>query len=73
MAEEKITEIRETLSEREESFEKWRNTIGLFLGPLLAIVVYSLDMPALSPKAHILAAVLAWTVAWWICEPIPWQ
>ncbi|HWR90706.1 MAG TPA: DASS family sodium-coupled anion symporter [Dissulfurispiraceae bacterium] len=71
MAEEKITEIRETLSEREESFEKWRNTIGLFLGPLLAIVVYSLDMPALSAKAHILAAVLAWTVVWWICEPIP--
>ncbi len=71
MAEEKIAEIRETLSEREEAFEKWRNTIGLFLGPLLAIVVYSLDMPALSPKAHILAAVLAWTVVWWICEPVP--
>lgn len=28
-------------------------------------------MPALSPKAHILAAILSWIVIWWICEPVP--
>jgi sodium-dependent dicarboxylate transporter 2/3/5 len=60
-----------TLSEKEEAFEKWRNTIGLFLGPLFAVGVYLIDMPALSPKAHTLAAILAWIVVWWICEPIP--
>lgn len=60
-----------TLSEKEEVFEKWRNTVGLFLGPFLAVGVYLIDMPALSPKAHTLAAIIAWIVVWWICEPIP--
>ena len=64
-------ELKETLSEKEEVFEKWRNTIGLFLGPLLALAVYLTDMPSLSPKAHTLAAILTWIVVWWICEPIP--
>jgi sodium-dependent dicarboxylate transporter 2/3/5 len=64
-------ELKETLSEKEEIFEKWRNTIGLFLGPFLALVVYFTDMPSLSPKAHTLAAILSWIVVWWICEPIP--
>jgi sodium-dependent dicarboxylate transporter 2/3/5 len=61
----------ETLSQKEEAFEKWRKTIGLFLGPALAMIVYLTDMPSLTPKAHTLAAILAWTVTWWICEPIP--
>jgi sodium-dependent dicarboxylate transporter 2/3/5 len=63
--------IAETLSDREERFEKWRNTIGLFLGPLAALMIYWMDMPQLSHQAHLLAAVLGWTVVWWICEPIP--
>ncbi len=61
----------QTLSPKEEAFEKWRNTIGLFLGPILALTIYLIDMPSLEPKAHILAAILSWTVVWWICEPIP--
>ncbi len=64
-------ELKETLSEQEQVFDRWRNTIGLFLGPLVAIAVYWMDMPSLSPKAHVLAAILSWTVVWWICEPIP--
>jgi sodium-dependent dicarboxylate transporter 2/3/5 len=64
-------ELEETISKKEELFEKWRNTIGLFLGPLLALAVYLTDMPSLSPKAHTLAAILSWIVVWWICEPIP--
>lgn len=71
MAEDKAPVIAETLSEGEEKFEKWRNTIGLFLGPLIGLIVYMIDMPQLSHKAHVLAAILAWTVTWWICEPIP--
>jgi sodium-dependent dicarboxylate transporter 2/3/5 len=63
--------IQETLSEKEEAFEKWRNTIGLFLGPVVALILYFMDMPQLSHKAHVLAAILGWTVVWWICEPIP--
>jgi sodium-dependent dicarboxylate transporter 2/3/5 len=64
-------ELKETLSEKEEAFEKWRNTIGLFLGPLVALAIYMTEMPALSAKAHTLAAILSWIVVWWICEPIP--
>ncbi|HMK44683.1 MAG TPA: DASS family sodium-coupled anion symporter [Dissulfurispiraceae bacterium] len=60
-----------TLSKGEEKFEKWRNTIGLFLGPLVGLLVYFIDMPQLSSKAHVLAAILSMTVVWWICEPIP--
>jgi sodium-dependent dicarboxylate transporter 2/3/5 len=64
-------EPQETLSETEARFEKWRRTAGLFLGPLLALAVGAMDLPALSPQAHTLAAILGWTVVWWICEPIP--
>ncbi|MDO8785869.1 MAG: SLC13 family permease, partial [Syntrophales bacterium] len=28
-------------------------------------------MPALTTKAHVLAAILAWIVIWWITEPVP--
>lgn len=63
--------IQETLSEQEEQFEKWRNTVGLFLGPLVAVIIYFTEMPQLSHQAHLLAAILGWTVVWWICEPIP--
>ena len=65
------TDPKESIREHEKNFDKWRNTIGLFLGPLVALVVYLIDMPTLSPKAHALAAILSWTVVWWICEPIP--
>ncbi len=64
-------DLKETLSVQEQTFDKWRNTIGLFLGPLVALAVYSMDMPSLGPKAHSLAAILSWTVVWWVCEPIP--
>ncbi len=30
-----------------------------------------MDLPSLSPRAHVLAAILGWTVVWWVCEPIP--
>lgn len=63
--------LQETLSEQEEQFEKWRNTIGLFLGPLVALIIYFMEMPQISHQAHLLAAILGWTVVWWICEPIP--
>ncbi len=71
MAENQAPVLQETLSEGEEKFEKWRNTIGLFLGPLVGLIVYMIDMPQLSHKAHVLASILSMTVVWWICEPIP--
>jgi solute carrier family 13 (sodium-dependent dicarboxylate transporter), member 2/3/5 len=66
-----VMQAEETLSEGEQRFELWRNTIGLFLGPLVSLIIYLLPMPALTPTAHILAAILSWIVVWWICEPVP--
>ena len=66
-----FAEIKETLSPQEERFERWRNTVGLFLGPIVAFVLYITPMPTLSAKAHILAAILGWVVTWWVTEPVP--
>jgi len=66
-----ITEVREVLSPAEERFERLRKTIGLFCGPLLASILYSVPMPVLSPRAHMLAAIIGWIVVWWVTEPIP--
>jgi solute carrier family 13 (sodium-dependent dicarboxylate transporter), member 2/3/5 len=66
-----FTEAKETLSPQEERFERWRNTIGLFLGPAVALILYLMPMPSLSPEAHLLAAIIAWVGVWWITEPIP--
>jgi solute carrier family 13 (sodium-dependent dicarboxylate transporter), member 2/3/5 len=64
-------EIRPTLSPTEERFERWRNTLGLFLGPIVALALYLTPMPTLTPKGHMLAAIIGWVVTWWVTEPIP--
>jgi sodium-dependent dicarboxylate transporter 2/3/5 len=66
-----VIQAKESLSAGEKRFELCRNTIGLFLGPLVGFIIYFMPMEALSLKAHILAAILSWIVIWWICEPIP--
>ncbi len=55
----------------ERRFERWRNTIGLFLGPAAALLLLLLPMDGLSTEAHRLAAVIGWVIVWWITEPIP--
>lgn len=64
-------EVRECLSPAERRFERWRNTAGLFLGPLAALVLFLVPMPGVSDQAHRLAAVIGWVVLWWITEPVP--
>lgn len=59
------------LTEAERRFESIRRNVGLFLGPFIALLLYLIPMPGLSPQAHTLAAVIGWVVVWWICEPIP--
>jgi solute carrier family 13 (sodium-dependent dicarboxylate transporter), member 2/3/5 len=66
-----LVEAKEKLSDREERFEYWRNTVGLFLGPLMGLLVYLIPMPSLQPKAHVLAAIISWIAVWWITEPVP--
>ncbi len=66
-----FTEVKATLTPAEERFERFRNTIGLFLGPIVALIIYWIPMPGLSAKAHVLAAIIGWIVTWWVTEPIP--
>ena len=63
--------LEAAFSEAERRFERFRKTAGLVLGPLLALLIYLLPMSGLSPQAHILAAVIAWVVIWWVTEPVP--
>ncbi len=59
------------ISPFEEKVESWRQRLSLFLGPLLGLIFLLLPMPGLSRQAHVLAAVIAWIVVWWIGEPVP--
>jgi sodium-dependent dicarboxylate transporter 2/3/5 len=60
----------QTLSPAEERFERGRRTIGLFLAPLVTLVVALLpwDLPR---QQHLLAAILLGVIVLWITEPVP--
>ena len=62
---------REVISATEERFEKYRKSIGYFLGPVLAVILYFIPMPSISPNAHMLTVIIGWVVVWWITEPVP--
>lgn len=59
------------LSVREQRFEHWRRTIGLFAGPAIFLLVWWLPLASLDPRAHRLAAIASLVVTWWITEPVP--
>jgi sodium-dependent dicarboxylate transporter 2/3/5 len=63
--------IEEKLSSAEIKFERWRKTIGLFLGPLVFIILLSLPFSNLSSPAHKLLAILGLVITFWVTEPIP--
>jgi sodium-dependent dicarboxylate transporter 2/3/5 len=43
----------------------------LVAGPVAALLLYLLPIPALPHDAHLLTAILAWAVLYWVTEPIP--
>jgi sodium-dependent dicarboxylate transporter 2/3/5 len=48
-----------------------RQTIGLFLGPIIFIILLVFPIHGISSAAARLAAILGFTIVYWICEPIP--
>ncbi|WP_158408405.1 SLC13 family permease [Desulfosporosinus fructosivorans] len=65
-------ELKESYSPAEIKFEKARRSIGLWLGPLLFMIILLMPAPAgLTFKAQEVLAITALTITWWICEPIP--
>src|ERR687895_1582928 len=65
-----LAEQREVLTPAEERFEKARQTIGLVLGPIVFIIVYFAPLP-LERNQHTLAAILTFTIIYWLSEAIP--
>src|ERR687894_2807589 len=65
-----LDEQRERLSPAEERFERARQTIGLFLGPVVFLVLYFIPLP-LQPAQQALAAIFAFVIVYWLTEPIP--
>lgn len=55
----------------ERAFEQGRHRAGWWLGPLAFAAVLAAPLPGLTPEAHRLAAVLAWTLVFWVCESVP--
>ena len=64
------TEAVETYSPAEEVFNTRRRTIGLFLGPLVFLVVFFAPLPLPEP-AHRIAAILGMMVVFWVTEALP--
>ena len=58
------------LSPAEERFERRRRTVGLFLAPLVTIVIAVIPFD-LEQSQHTLAAILAGVMVLWVTEPIP--
>ena len=62
-------EQREVLSPAEERFEKARQTIGRFLGPVAFLVVYFLPT-GLPSEQQTLAVILAFTIVYWLSRMV---
>ncbi|MEA2708403.1 MAG: solute carrier family 13 (sodium-dependent dicarboxylate transporter), er 2/3/5 [Phycisphaerales bacterium] len=67
-----MTEIvaAEKLSEAEERFERGRKRVGFVAAPIVFIAMLLLPMPALTPQAHRLAAVMATVIVLWLTEAV---
>ena len=64
-------EAVETYSPAEQQFNLRRKTLGLFVAPLLFVLVLLLPLESLTPQAHRLAAILVLVVALWVSEALP--
>ena len=63
--------VKEKLTDAEARFERWRRTIGLFLGPLVFLILLLLPFSNLTSPAHKLLAILGLVITFWVTEPIP--
>jgi sodium-dependent dicarboxylate transporter 2/3/5 len=65
-----LAEQREVLTPAEQKFEKARQIIGLFLGPVVFLVMCFLPLP-LEPNQQTLAAILSFMIVYWLSEATP--
>jgi len=60
----------ETYSPAEEQFNARRRAVGLWLGPMVLLALWTAPLPVAVP-AHRLAAILALMVVFWVTEALP--
>ncbi|HYH35812.1 MAG TPA: DASS family sodium-coupled anion symporter [Nocardioides sp.] len=60
----------ERLSPKEQRFERARQTIGLFVGPAVFALLLLVPMP-IDDNQQRLAAILGFTIVYWLSEAIP--
>lgn len=65
-----LDEQQGRLSPAEERFERIRRTAGLFAGPVALIIMLALPLD-LSWAQHSLAAIMVFTIIYWLTEAIP--
>ncbi|HSK99450.1 MAG TPA: DASS family sodium-coupled anion symporter [Rubrobacteraceae bacterium] len=65
-----LDEQREVLTPAEQRFEQARQTSGLIIGPIAFLVMYFAPLP-LDPNQQTLAAILTFTIIYWLSEAIP--
>jgi sodium-dependent dicarboxylate transporter 2/3/5 len=65
-----LDEQRERLTPAEQRFERRRRTIGLFLGPVALLVLLLIPMDISRPQQN-LAAIMVFTIIYWLSEAIP--
>ncbi len=58
-------------SPTEEVFNRWRQTLGLVLAPVVLVGMLMVPLGSLPVPAHRLAAILATVVLLWVCEALP--
>lgn len=61
----------EVFSAAEARFDRARRSIGLVAGPLALALLLFFPVPAPTPEAARLAAVLAFVLVWWVTEAVP--
>lgn len=64
-------EVEEKISAGEAVFERWRNTMGLFLGPLVFSAILFIPFTDLTGPAHRLLAIVSLVIIFWITEALP--
>lgn len=65
-----LPEQKEVLSPAEARFERLRQTAGLVLGPVAFAIVFFAPID-IDPNQQALAAILAFTIVWWLSEAVP--
>lgn len=65
-----LDEQMEKLTPAEQRFERARQTIGLFAGPIVLVVMLLVPLP-IDDNQQRLAAILCFTIVYWLSEAIP--